>query len=598
MRMVGQYLPPVNAIEIVPVDLTQGVPSMAFDVVIRGGTVIDGTGSAGRAADVGIVGDRIVAVEPYIAERGALDIDATGRLVTPGFVDIHTHLDAQLAWDPIGTSSCWHGVTSVVMGNCGVTFAPCRPEDRQYLAELMESVEDIPRAAIMDGLPWDWVTYGEYLESMGRLPKGPNVGGMVGHCAIRQYVMGERGILEEPATAADIEAMVELLDEAMGAGALGFSTSRTFLHKVPDGRPVPGTYAAEDELYAFADVLGRHRAGVFESASRIGERDLANGNEYPKTRAELAWMGEVSRRSGRPVSFGLTQHDSRPDLYQRVIDFAKHENETGAMVRPQTTARSVGILFSLATRTVFDRSASWRELRGLSTHEQLHALRDPANRRRLIDEVDAHGVGLDLDQLFVVNAMDGSGEARYDLDPSTSLGAVARERGISPAAAYIELLLETEGTLVTSFPFLNQNLGAVEQMLADPLVTLGLADAGAHVGQILDASQPTFFLTYWVRERKRWSIEEAIRRLTSDTADLFGVRDRGRVQAGCFADLNVIDFDGLSLPAPTYAYDFPHGAGRYVQRGGGYDYTLVNGEVFMDHGEHTGVLAGQMLLSK
>ncbi len=570
---------------------------MAFDVVIRGGTVIDGTGAPGWRADVAIVGDRIVEVEPSITERGTLELDATDRLVTPGFVDIHTHLDAQLAWDPIASSSCWHGVTSVVMGNCGVTFAPCKPEDREYLAELMESVEDIPRAAILDGLPWDWVSYGEYLDSMGRLPKGPNVGGMVGHCAIRQYVMGERGIEKEPATAQDIVAMADLLEEAMRAGALGFSTSRTFLHKVPDGRPVPGTYATEDELFAFADVLGRHGAGVFESASRIGERDLAEGTLFPKTRAEVAWMGEVSRRSGRPVSFGLTQHDTRPDLYQRVINFAKEENETGAMVRPQTTARSVGILFSLATRTVFDRSPSWRELRGLTTHLQMQALRDPATRRRLIEEAEINGSGIDFDQLFVVNPMDGSRDARYDLDPATSLGAVARARGISAAAAFIELVIETDGTLVTSYPFLNQKLAAVEDMLSDPLVTLGLADAGAHVGQILDASQPTFLLTYWIRERKRWSVEEAIRRLTSDPADLFGVRDRGRLQPGAFADVNVIDFDGLRLPPPTYAYDFPHGAGRYIQHSEGYDYTLVNGQVFMDHGEHTGAFPGTMLLS-
>jgi N-acyl-D-aspartate/D-glutamate deacylase len=566
-----------------------------FDIVIRGGTVVDGTGAAPRRADVAIVNDHIVDIATDIVGSTGREIDATGRLVTPGFVDIHTHLDAQLAWDPIGSSSCWHGVTSVVMGNCGVTFAPCRPEDRAYLAELMESVEDIPRNAILDGLAWDWVTYGEYLASMGRLPKGPNVGGMVGHSAIRHYVMGERGLDPEPATPEDIVAMAELLDEAMLGGALGFSTSRTFLHKVPDGRPVPGTYATEDELYAFADVLGRHGVGVFESASRIGERDLADGTEYPKTRAELAWMGEVSRRSGRPVSFGLTQHDSRPDLYQRVIDFAKNENATGAVVRPQTTARSVGILFSLDTRTVFDRSPAWRELRGLAPAVRLCALRDSATRRRLIDEADENGTGIDLDQLFVVTPLEAGGSARYDLDPELSIGGIARHRGISGAAAFIELLLETDGTLVCSYPFLNQRLDAVEAMLDDPLVTLGLADAGAHVGQILDASQPTFFLSYWIRDRKRWSIEEGVRRLTSDTADLFGIRDRGRLVPGAFADVNVIDFDALQLPAPSYVYDFPHGAGRYVQGAVGYDYTLVNGQVFMDHGEHTGVLAGQLL---
>ncbi len=562
-----------------------------YDIVIRGGTVVDGTGEPARRADVAIAGDRIVAVATDIVGSTNLEIDATGKLVTPGFVDIHTHLDAQLAWDPIGSSSCFHGITSVVMGNCGVTFAPCKPEDRQYLAELMESVEDIPRDAIMSGLPWDWITYGEYLATMGRLPKGVNVGGMVGHCALRQYAMGERGLDKDPPTADDLAVMADLLDEALRAGALGFSTSRTYLHKVPDGRPVPGTYAQPDELYVFADVLGRHGAGVFESASRIGEGER-DDIDVPKTRAELAWMGEVSRRSGRPVSFGLTQHDSRPDLYARVIGFAKDENERGANVRPQTTARSVGILFSLDTRTVFDRCESWRELRAMVNGKKMMAIRDAAFRSRLIEEAEVTAPGMDLDQLFIVNQGD---EARYDLNPESSLGAEARRRGISPAAAYIELLLETDGAVVCSYPFLNQRLEAVEEMLDDPLVTLGLADAGAHVGQILDASQPTFFLTYWIRERKRWSIEEAIRRLTSDTADLFGIADRGRLRIGAYADVNVIDFDGLRLPPPTYAHDFPGGAGRYVQGAVGYDYTLVNGQVFMDHGQHTGAFAGTIL---
>ena len=562
-----------------------------YDIVIRNGTVIDGTGAPARQADVAIAGDRVVAVAPGIIGSTTIDIDAEGKLVTPGFVDIHTHLDAQLAWDPIGSSSCYHGITSVVMGNCGVTFAPCKPEDRQYLAELMESVEDIPRDAIMSGLPWDWVTYGEYLASVGRMPKGVNVGGMVGHCALRQYAMGERSLDQAPPTADDLAVMGDLLDEAMKAGALGFSTSRTFLHRVPDGRPVPGTYAQPDELYMFADVLGRHGAGVFESASRIGEGER-DDVDVPMTRAELAWMGEVSRRSGRPVSFGLAQHDSRPDLYARVIGFAKEENALGATVRPQTTARSVGVLFSLDTRTVFDQSPAWRELRSLVNGKKMVALRDMAFRAKLIEQADANPPGMDLEQLFVVNQ---GTEARYDLDPNTSLAAEARRRGISPAAAYIELLLETNGEVVCSYPFLNQQLSAVEEMLDDPLVTLGLADAGAHVGQILDASQPTFFLSYWIRERQRWSIEEAIRRLTSDTADLFGIADRGRLRAGAFADVNVIDFDALRLPPPTYAYDFPGGAGRYVQGAVGYDYTIVNGQIFMDHGQHTGAFAGTLL---
>jgi N-acyl-D-aspartate/D-glutamate deacylase len=547
-------------------------------------------------ADVAIINDQIVDVAPNIVGSATRVLDATDRVVTPGFVDIHTHLDAQLAWDPIGSSSCYHGITSVVMGNCGVTFAPCKPEDREVLAAMMESVEDIPRAAILDGLAWDWVTYGEYLASVERMPKGLNVGGMVGHCALRQYAMGERGIEKDPPTAEDMATMSDLLGEALRGGALGFSTSRTFLHKVPDGRQVPGTFAEPDELFAFADVLRRHGAGVFESASRIGEGDRDDA-EMPGTRAEMAWMGEVSRRSGRPVSFGLLQHDSRPDLYAQVIEMAKHENLTGAMVRPQTTARSVGVLFSLDTRSPFDRAGCWRELKEMRNGKKLVALRDPATRSRLIESADATPPGLDLAQLFVVNPIEGSPRrgARYDLDPATSLAAIADQRGISAAAAYIELQLESDGALVCSFPFLNQQMAAVEHMLDDQLVTLGLADAGAHVGQILDASQPTFLLSYWIRERQRWSLEEGIRRLTSDTADLFGLAGRGRLVTGSFADVNVIDFDGLELPAPSYVHDFPHGAGRYVQGATGYDYTVVNGQVFMDHGEHTGVFAGAML---
>ena len=568
---------------------------MKYDIVIRSGTVVDGTGAPARRADVGIAGDRIGEIvdldDGGLDASGRREIDADGRLVTPGFVDIHTHLDAQLAWDPVATPSCWHGVTSVVMGNCGVGFAPCRPEDRATLAEMMESVEDIPSAAILEGLAWDWETYGEYYDSIDRLAKGPNAGGLVGHSALRTHAMGERGLDETPADGDDIAAMVRLLDEAMAAGALGVSTSRTLMHKVPDGRPIPGTFAAADELLAFAEVLHDHGAGVFEGAMRLGERDNA---ALDNTRAEVALMGEISRRSGRPVSFGLTHSSRRPDLYQRVIEFVKAENAAGATVRPQTTARGVGILFGLETRTPFDRAPSWKELRLASNGRKLQMVRDPAFRQTLIAEADVHGTPLNLDELFVLP----DGEARYDCDPAHSLNAIAVERGVSPAGAFIELILESDGAVVANMPFLNQDLAAVEAMLDDPLVTLGLADAGAHVGQIMDASQPTFLLTYWVRERRRWSIEEAVRRLTSDTADLFGIRDRGRLVPGAYADVNVVDFEELFLPHPEYVHDFPGGAGRYIQGSRGYDYTLVNGYVFMDHGEHTGALAGRMLRSK
>jgi N-acyl-D-aspartate/D-glutamate deacylase len=564
---------------------------MTFDLVIRGGTVVDGTGAPARRADVGVRDDRVVAVEEHLIARGTREIDATDRVVTPGFVDIHTHLDAQLFWDPLGSPSCWHGVTSVVIGNCGVAFAPCHPGDRASLAELMESVEDIPRDAILAGLSWDWVTFADFLESVERLPKGPNVGALVGHCALRQFVMGERGLDEAPATIDDIAEMAAQLDDAMQAGAIGFSTSRTLLHRVPDGRPVPGTWATTDELFAFADVLARHGRGVFASASRLGEGD---GPDLVATRAEVAWMGEASRRSGRPVSFGLAQSARRPELFRQVIALAKDENGRDAVVRPQTTARGVGILFNLESRSPFDRAPAWRELRAMRDGEQLLALRDLTFRQRLIDEADAYAPLVDLSMLFVLPP---NGPARYDCDPSTSIAAIAASRGVSPAAAYIELLLETDGQLVCNHPFLNQCLDAVQEMLDDPLVTLGLADAGAHVGQIMDASQPTFLLTYWVKERERWPIEEAVRRLTSDTAELFGLAGRGVLRPGAFADVNVIDWDALTLPQPQYVGDLPGGAGRYVQRAAGYDATIVNGEVLMEHGEHAGTFPGRLLRS-
>jgi len=561
------------------------------DLVIRNGTVVDGTGAEPSRADVAISGDRIVAVEADYQGGAAREIDATDRIVTPGFVDIHTHLDAQLAWDPLPTSSCWHGVTSAVIGNCGVTFAPVQPGQKELLAEMMESVEDIPRNAILDGLPWDWTSYGDYLGWLDRTPKGINVGGLVGHCALRVAAMGERAMIEGSGTPDEIAKMADMAEEAMRSGALGISTSRTLGHKVPDGRPVPGTWAEADELLAFGDVLGRTGRGLFEGAMRLGERD---DEELTKTRAEVEMMGEISRRSGRPVSFGLVQSDFRPDLYSRVIAMAKEQNGLGGNIRPQTTARGIGVLFGLFNRTPWDRAAAWRELRGLPNEERLAAIHDPERRARLIAEGNEARTNMGPDKIYVLP----EGPARYDCRPEDSLAAHAARRGVSAVEAFIDLAVESDGLVNLNMPLLNHQLSAIEEMLDDDLITLGLADAGAHVGQIMDTSQPTFMLTYWVREQQRWSLEQAVRRLTSDTADLFGFTDRGRLRAGAYADVNVIDLENLTLPQPEFVHDLPGGAGRYVQGSSGYDYTIVNGEVFMDHGEHAGPLAGQLVRSQ
>lgn len=563
---------------------------MTHDVVITGGTVVDGTGAEPRRADVAIDGDRIVAVGDV--DGGARRrIDARGRYVTPGFVDVHTHLDAQLAWDPIGSSSCWHGVTSVVLGNCGVTFAPCRPDDREYLAELMESVEDIPAASILEGLPWDWESYGDYLDTLDRLPRGVNVGGMVGHCAVRQWVMGERGLDPEPATAEDITAMVDLVDDAIGAGALGFSTSRTLLHRVPDGRPVPGTWAQPEELLAIAGALGRHGRGTFEVAPRLGERD---GDSLENTRAEVAWMAEVNRQTGRPVTFAMAHSFARPELFRRVLGFVDDEMSRGAKLRPQTTARGIGLLFGISHRTLFDGCESWRALRDLPLDGRLAALDDPVQRAALIADADARPPGLDPKLVFLLGT---DGDANYDYSPDDSLAAHAAAAGESIAATFVRLSRDSGGRALFSYPFLNQEMGAVAEMLHHPSMMIGLADAGAHVGMIMDASLPTFFLAHWVRERAEFTIQDGIRRLTSDTASVFGIPDRGVLAPGAFADVNVIDLEALALPMPEYVYDFPGGAGRFVQRSRGYDATLVNGEVTIQAGEHTGALPGALLRS-
>jgi N-acyl-D-aspartate/D-glutamate deacylase len=480
-------------------------------------------------------------------------------------------------------------VTSVVLGNCGVTFAPCRPGDRDYLAELMESVEDIPARSILDGLPWDWQTYGEYLDSLERLPRGVNVGGMVGHCAVRQWAMGERGLDRGPATADDIATMVDLVDEAIGRGALGFSTSRTLLHRVPDGRPVPGTWAEPEELLAIGDVLGRHGRGTFEVAPRLGERD---GDDLDATRAEVAWMAEINRRTGRPVTFGLAHSFARPDLYARVLEFVDDEATRGASLRPQTTARGIGLLFGIAHRTLFDGCPSWRELRELPLSGRLAALDDADTRSRLVADADARPPGIDPALVFVLGT---EGDARYDCRPEDSLAAHASVAGESIAATFVRLSRESRGRALFNYPFLNQTMDAVDAMLHHPAIMIGLADAGAHVGMIMDASLPTFFLAHWVRDREDFTLEDGIRRLTSDTAQVFGIRDRGVLREGAYADLNVVDLDALACPMPEYVHDFPGGAGRFVQRGRGYDATIVNGEVFMEHGEHTGALTGLML---
>jgi len=563
---------------------------MAHDLVITGGTVVDGTGAAGKRADVAIDGDRITAVGEVDAGGAGRVIDAEGRIVTPGFVDLHSHLDAQIGWDPLMSSSCYHGVTSVVMGNCGMTFAPVRPGQAEMLAALMESVEDIPASAILQGLSWEWESYGEYLDTIDPLPKGINAGGYVGDVALRAYVAGDAACEEDFRLTPDQQTeMAQLVEGALEAGAFGYSISRSLSHLTPDGRYVPGTWADPAEFLATAEPLGRLRRGVLECAPRYNERDGSTS----RVDEEMAWIARVSRETGRPFSFNLMQMRSMGDHYRRVLELAEAANRDGAQLRPQTTPRAIGVLFSLAANTLVDDLPSFQPLRALDLAGRLAGIRDSEVRARLVEE----GAAKAVDPFTRMYLMVPDQGARYEYAEGDSIAAQAAAKGVSPVTHYLDVLDATDGLAVANWPVLNEDFSAIEELLASPVTIMGLADAGAHATQIMDASQPTFFLSHWVRDRGTLTLEDAVRRITSDTANFIGFRDRGELRPGAYADVNVLDLEAMWLPLPEIAHDFPGGAARFVQRATGIDHTIVNGVPFLEGGEHTGALTGRLLRS-
>jgi len=563
---------------------------MAHDLVITGGTVVDGTGAPARRADVAVDGDRITAVGQVDPSGAGRVIDAEGRIVKPGFVDLHSHLDAQVGWDPTMSSSCWHGVTSVVMGNCGMTFAPVRPGQAELLATAMESVEDIPADCILEGLPWGWEDYGGYLDALEAMPLGLNAGGYVGDVALRLYVAGDEACDPEFRLSEDqLAEMARHVERSVEAGALGYSISRSLFHRVPDGRNVPGTWSDPAEFAAAAEPLARLGRGVLESAPRY------NLEHEPGDRVEeeLAWMADLSRSLGRPFTFNLQQISSLGDHYRRVLRICERANREGAQLHPQITPRSVGVLFSFAANTLVDDLPSFQPLRGAPLAERLAAIRDPEVRRRLLEE----GAGKAVEPFERMYLMPADRPARYAYGEEDSLAAIARRAGVTPVEAYLDEMDASDGRSLVNWPVMNQDEAAIEELLTSPVTILGLADAGAHATQIMDASQPTYLLSHWVRDRQVLTLEEGVRKLTSETADFVGYRGRGVVREGAFADLNVIDLDALALELPEIVHDFPGGAPRFVQRAVGVEHTIVNGVPFMEHGEHTGELPGRLLRS-
>jgi N-acyl-D-amino-acid deacylase len=576
------------------------VADVTYDLIIRNGTLVDGTGAPSRQADVAITDGTIAKVAPQISGTAAEEIDAEGLLVTPGFVDIHTHYDGQVTWDPVLEPSTLHGVTTLVMGNCGVGFAPVHKGEEEWLIQLMEGVEQIPGAALAEGIDWQWESFPEYLDAVATRSLAVDVGAMISHGALRAYVMGERGARNEPASGEEIAEMKKLVAEALEAGALGFSTSRTLAHRAIDGEPVPGTFAAEDELFGIGEALGETGRGVFELAptGTAGEDILA-------PHKEVEWMVRLSKATGRPVSFALVQVDAAPDLWRELMDKSAAANESGAQLYPQVANRPAGVLMGMQTGGGFRGRRSWDELCELPMEERVRRAGEPAVREQILaeepvtDNPFAEYMATNLDKIYVLgNPPD------YEPGPERTVAAIAAAEGMSTEAKLYDLLLEDEGKALLMFPFLNYSYGDAEaqrEMLLHPAGVAGLSDGGAHCASICDASMPTWALTHWARDRSRGEklpVEFIVKKQTADTAALFGLTDRGTVEVGKRADLNVIDFEALQLDPPRLVSDLPAGGSRFLQAARGYRYTIVAGTVTRKDGADTGARPGRLVRSR
>jgi N-acyl-D-aspartate/D-glutamate deacylase len=565
-----------------------------YDLVIRGGTVHDGRGSPPRAADVAVVGDRIEAVGELDTDRigpGTEVVDATGMLVTPGFVDAHTHYDGQVTWDPYLAPSTYHGVTTIVTGNCGVGFAPCRPDQRDWLIGLMEGVEDIPGTALHEGIDWRWETFPEYLDALETAPLAVDVGTQVPHGAVRAYVMGERGPAHEVATPDEIEQMAQVVREAVEAGALGFSTSRTIKHRDSKGVVTPSITAHADELVGIAGAMGATGKGVVQGIS-----------DFTDFEEEFELFRLMAEASGRTTSITVEQQDARPKWWRQLLDGISEAQAAGLDMRGQVPPRATGVIMGLtATLNPFLLSAHYRPLSTLPLDERVAAMRDPEVREKILsDEVPELGLVTEIvtawHKMFRL-------EDPPDYEPAAedSFAGIAEREGRTPQEVAYDVLLEDDGRALIYHPLFNYlpgDLSYVREMMDHPHTVMGLSDGGAHCGTICDASFPTTVLQHWGRDRSRgprFPLEDLIKKQTSETAALVGLLDRGVVEPGYKADLNVIDFEHLRARRPTIVNDLPAGGRRLVQRADGYVATIVSGRVAFREGEPTGELNGRLI---
>jgi N-acyl-D-amino-acid deacylase len=567
--------------------------------VIRNARLVDGSGAPETTADVvfedGIIREVLGAGKAPTAHAHRI-IEADGLLLTPGWVDVHTHYDAQATWDPWLTPSSWHGATTVVMGNCGVGFAPAHEDRHEWLIELMEGVEDIPGAAMTEGLTWGWRSFPEYLDTLASQERVIDIGAQIAHGALRAFVMGERGAANESATDADIAEMAKQVDEAMAAGALGFSTSRTPIHKSKSGELVPGTNADENELFGIAEALNKHGRGVFQFAP---EHKILPTDEWP-------WMRELSARNPHvTVSVNLNQDDAAPDVWRTVLKELDRAQADGLNIIAQVAGRSIGVLMCLeGSFHPLAFHPAWQEIAHLSHADRVKALRDETLRNKFVNEIPRDGgffEGVVLSRLWKMFPVTDA-NIDYEPNPKTdSIDPLAQTRRIAPMEMVYDQLLSNDGRGMIYMPFFNYSYGDLSmthELMQHEHTRNGLSDAGAHCGAICDGGMPTFLMTHWVRDRQRGprlQLEKMVQRQTRKTAELYGLTDRGLIAPGLRADLNLIDFEALSFDMPEMVYDFPANGRRLVQHAKGYVGTFVNGVQTVERDEFTGALPGKLL---
>jgi N-acyl-D-amino-acid deacylase len=565
------------------------------DLVIRSATIVDGSGTPSYVGDIGISAGKITEVGK-IASPGRREINADGAVVTPGWVDVHTHYDGQVTWDPYLSPSTNHGVTTVVMGNCGVGFAPVHADKRDWLISVMEGVEDIPGTVLAEGINWQWESFPEYLNALEKMPRALDVGAQIPHSALRTYVMGERGVTHDEATQADIKEMIRLVEEAMRAGALGFSTSRTMIHKYQTHKYPPGTFASHDEIMGIAKTLGKVGHGVFQMTA----------NHY-QMETEVPWLTEVAKANNLPVAFALVQTDQTADNWKRLLSSLDETHKAGIPLYGAVAGRPAGILMAwLGSTHPFMAHPVWQKIAPLSWPEKLAQLKTPEVRAQLTSmEFLQKAAQFDsrlayLTQSFhKMYALGVSPE--YEPAQENSIASISKRDDKSPLDVAYDMLMSEDGKGIIYFPSFNyayNDLSQLHTQLQHPRTMMSLADGGAHCGYICDVSMPTYMLTHWARDRKRGPtlpLELMVKRQTQDTARIYGMKDRGILKPGYLADINIIDFENLSLPSPYVAFDLPAGGRRLVQTAHGYLATIKSGQVIMENGEKTGALPGKLV---